>query len=91
VVFSESGVKNQSIIPSTHMSRTIELVLDLNRYFRNASYVLNYTSTFLILLRGEYNSSNTRRLFTSGFVYAFCAQPADVLFIETVLLMSEAV
>ena len=60
-------------------------------YFRNASHVLNYTSTFLILLRGEYNSSNTRRLFTSGFVYAFCAQHADVLFIETVLLMSEAV
>ena len=60
-------------------------------YFRNASYVLNYTSTFLILLRGEYNSSNTRRLFTSGCAYAFCAKPADVLFIETVLLMSEAV
>jgi hypothetical protein len=60
-------------------------------YFRNASYVLKYTSTFLILLRGEYNSSNTRRLFTSGCVYAFYAQPADVLFIEAVLLMSEAV
>jgi hypothetical protein len=28
VVFSESGVKKQSIIPNTHMSRTIELVLD---------------------------------------------------------------
>jgi hypothetical protein len=30
VVFSESGVKKQSIIPGSHMSRTIELVLDLN-------------------------------------------------------------